>query len=58
MASLDSAFSSRKARIASLTFRSTEISELSRKFLATCCVIVEPPTGRRADGDSRLRTKV
>jgi hypothetical protein len=33
----------RKARIASLTLRSYETSLVSRKFLATCWVIVEAP---------------
>ena len=45
---MDSARSIRKARIASLILRSIETSLVSRKFLATCWVMVEAPTGRRS----------
>ena len=48
MRSLDSACSMRTARIASLTLRSIETSLVSRKFLATCCVMVDAPIGRLA----------
>ena len=36
----------RMARIASLSLRAIERSLLSRKFLATCWVMVEPPSAR------------
>ena len=35
------------ARSASLILRSSETSLVSRKFFATCCVMVEAPSGRR-----------
>ena len=38
----------RMARIASLSLRSIERSLLNRKFLATCWVMVEPPSARRS----------
>ncbi|MNC92940.1 hypothetical protein D3C83_94630 [compost metagenome] len=38
--------SMRRARIISLSLRVTEYSLPSRMFLATCWVIVEPPTAR------------
>ncbi|MND06461.1 hypothetical protein D3C83_278450 [compost metagenome] len=41
-----SASSIRRARIISLSLRVTEYSLPRRMFLATCCVIVEPPTAR------------
>jgi len=44
---LVSARSMRKARMASLILRSIETSLVSRKFLATCWVMVEAPTGSR-----------
>jgi hypothetical protein len=37
----------RKARIASLTLRSSDSSSVSRKLRATCCVMVDAPIGRR-----------
>ena len=40
-------WSIRTARISSLTLRATETSLLSSMFLATCCVMVLAPMGRR-----------
>ena len=39
--------SSRLARMASLTLRLMLLSLVSRTFLATCWVMVEPPSSRR-----------
>ena len=41
------ASSIRQERIASRIFRESFFSLFSRKFLATCCVIVEPPCAMR-----------
>ena len=47
MRSLDNDCSIRTARIASRTLRAMETSPLSNMFLATCCVMVDAPMGRR-----------
>ena len=47
MRSFGSASSMRVASRISLTLRSTDSSFDSSMFFATCCVIVEAPTGRR-----------
>jgi hypothetical protein len=49
MRSLEKACSMRKARIASFALRAIDTSLVKRKFFATCCVMVEAPTGRRSD---------